>query len=141
VETLTPKLTVRPVHQTQSLQDDRQPTLGADHASQAGQARFRLQSSRNTQACLGIFRVCPCTPRTNILLKPVCRRIRWTAQAIEVRAVDETSGSAIFALTEGAMSYDVIDEVVGRAILTGARFLALRRADIPDEAPLVVILR
>jgi len=55
--------------------------------------------------------------------------------------VDETSGSAIFALTEGAMSYDVIDEVVGRAILTGARFLALRRADIPDEAPLVVILR
>jgi hypothetical protein len=58
-----------------------------------------------------------------------------------VRAVDETSGSVIFAPTEDAMSCDVIDEIVGRAILTEARFLALRRADIPDEAPLAMILR
>jgi hypothetical protein len=55
--------------------------------------------------------------------------------------VDETSGSVIFAPTEDAMSCDVIDEIVGRAILTEARFLALRRADIPDEAPLAMILR
>ena len=56
-------------------------------------------------------------------------------------AVDETSGSVTLASTAGATSYDVIDEIAGRAILTGARFLGVRRADIPGEAPLAAILR
>jgi Bacterial archaeo-eukaryotic release factor family 11 len=56
-------------------------------------------------------------------------------------AVDETSGSVILASTTGAMSYDVIDEIAGRAILSGARFLGVRRADVPGEAPLPAILR
>ena len=38
------------------------------------------------------------------------------------------------------MRYDVIDQIAGRAILTEARFLSVRRADIPDEAPLAAIL-
>jgi hypothetical protein len=39
------------------------------------------------------------------------------------------------------MSYDVIDEIAGPAILTGAKFLGVRRIDIPGEAPLAAILR
>lgn len=56
-------------------------------------------------------------------------------------AVDETSGSVTLASTSGAMSYDVIDEIAGRAILAGARFLGVRRADVPGDAPLAAILR
>jgi PAS domain S-box-containing protein len=41
----------------------------------------------------------------------------------------EISGSVILAPTEGAMSYDVVDKIADRAILTGARFLGVRRAD------------
>lgn len=56
-------------------------------------------------------------------------------------AVDEISGSVTLASTSGAMSYDVIDEIAGRAILAGARFLGVRRADVPCDAPLAAILR
>lgn len=37
--------------------------------------------------------------------------------------------------------YDVIDEITGRAIDTGARFLAVRQEDLPDPSPLAAILR
>ena len=56
-------------------------------------------------------------------------------------AVDETSGAVTLASTAGAASYDVIDEIAGRAILTGAKFLGVRRTDIPGKAPLAAILR
>ena len=56
-------------------------------------------------------------------------------------AVDETTGSVTLASTSGAMSYDVIDEIAGRAILAGARFLGVRRPDVPCDAPLAAILR
>ncbi|MGD9739891.1 MAG: hypothetical protein AB7O56_07910 [Bauldia sp.] len=39
------------------------------------------------------------------------------------------------------MSYGVIDELAGRAILAGAKVLAVRRADIPNQEPLAAILR
>jgi hypothetical protein len=39
------------------------------------------------------------------------------------------------------MSYDIIDEIAGQTIFTGARFLGERRAYLPDEAPLAAILR
>jgi hypothetical protein len=35
----------------------------------------------------------------------------------------------------------MIDEIVGRAILAGARGLAVRRTDIPDGAALAPVLR
>jgi hypothetical protein len=55
--------------------------------------------------------------------------------------VDDTDGSVSFATEAGASSYDVIDEIAGRAILSGAKVLAVRRDDIPDGAPLAAVLR
>lgn len=55
--------------------------------------------------------------------------------------VDETDGSVSFAEEAGADSYGVIDEIAGRAILAGAAVLAVRRADMPDDAPVAAILR
>jgi len=55
--------------------------------------------------------------------------------------VDPTDGTISRASTASAASYDVIDEIAGRAVLTGAKVLGVRRSDIPDEAPLAAILR
>lgn len=55
--------------------------------------------------------------------------------------VDDTDGSVSLASEAGAASYGVIDEIAGRAIRAGAKVLAVRRADIPDESPLAAILR
>ena len=55
--------------------------------------------------------------------------------------VDETDGAMSTVSTPNAVSYDVIDEIAGRAIITGAKFLAVRRRDIPERAPLAAILR
>ena len=58
-----------------------------------------------------------------------------------VGVVDENDGKVSLAPAPGAARYDVIDEIAGRAILSGAKFLAVRRADIPGEAALAAILR
>jgi hypothetical protein len=55
--------------------------------------------------------------------------------------VDETDGSVRLAAEAGASSYGVIDEIAGRAILAGGSVLAVRRADMPDGAPVAAILR
>jgi hypothetical protein len=55
--------------------------------------------------------------------------------------VDDTDGSVALASDASAASYGVIDEIAGRAILAGAKVLAVRRADIPDGAPLAAVLR
>lgn len=55
--------------------------------------------------------------------------------------VDESDGAVRLAEEASAGSYGVIDEIAGRAILSGAKFLGVRRADIPDGAPLAAILR
>ena len=55
--------------------------------------------------------------------------------------VGETDGAVSLASKASAATYDVIDEIAGRAIVTGAKFLGVRRADIPGEAPLAAILR
>ncbi len=55
--------------------------------------------------------------------------------------VGDSEGKVALASAVGAASYDVIDEIAGRAILTGAKVLGVRKADIPDEAPLAAILR
>ena len=55
--------------------------------------------------------------------------------------VDETDGSVSLASEPGAASYGVIDEIARRAILAGAKVLAVRRTDIPEGAVLAAILR
>jgi hypothetical protein len=50
-------------------------------------------------------------------------------------------GSVTPSSKDDANSYDIVDEIAGRAILTGATFLGVRQSDIPDGAPLLAILR
>ncbi|AHB47890.1 hypothetical protein W911_05055 [Hyphomicrobium nitrativorans NL23] len=54
-------------------------------------------------------------------------------------SVSDIDGTVTFA--KDASTYDVVDEIAGRAILTGARFLGVRREDIPGNAPLAATLR
>lgn len=55
--------------------------------------------------------------------------------------IDETEGSVLLAEQAGPSSYGVIDEIAGRAIVTGAKVLAVRRGDIPEEALAAAVLR
>lgn len=55
--------------------------------------------------------------------------------------VDETTGAIAFADGPGHASYGIADEIAGRALATGAKVLAARKADIPGGAGLAVILR
>lgn len=73
-----------------------------------------------------------------------------TAGAIELLLVDmddtvpgtvDIDGAVSLAPAAGASSYGVLDEIAARAILAGAKVLAVRRADMPEGAPLAAILR
>lgn len=55
--------------------------------------------------------------------------------------VDEADGSVELADEASASSYGVVDEIVGRAFESGARVMAARREDIPEQASLAAILR
>jgi hypothetical protein len=55
--------------------------------------------------------------------------------------IDEVDGAVSLAAEAGPGSYDLIDEIAGRAILSGAKVLAVRSADLPDDTSLVAILR
>lgn len=55
--------------------------------------------------------------------------------------VDEADGRVTFAKGDSARTYGIVDEIAGRALLTGARVLAVRKDDIPGRAHLAAILR
>lgn len=55
--------------------------------------------------------------------------------------VDEATGAVTFGRDDDAIDYGVIDEIARRAFLSGARVLAVRAADIPDNSPVAAILR
>ncbi|MCC5954524.1 MAG: hypothetical protein JJU07_00380 [Natronohydrobacter sp.] len=55
--------------------------------------------------------------------------------------VDETTGEITFDENDSAVSYGVIDEIAGRVIANGGKVIAVRRADIPQEAELAAVLR
>lgn len=55
--------------------------------------------------------------------------------------VDEESGAVIFAEEGSAGSYGVVDEIARRALLSGARVLAVRAQDLPTPSPVAAILR
>lgn len=74
-----------------------------------------------------------------------------TASAVEELLVDldavvpgfvsEGDGSVTYAASDTPQAYSVVDEVARRALLTGARVLGARSADLPIRSPLVAILR
>lgn len=55
--------------------------------------------------------------------------------------VDDDSGAVTFADAETASNYGVVDEIARRALLSGARVLAVRTADLPGATPVAAILR
>jgi len=55
--------------------------------------------------------------------------------------IDPGSGTVELAELDGNHSYGVVDEIARRSLLTGAKVLALRSSDVPDEVPAAAILR
>ena len=55
--------------------------------------------------------------------------------------VADEDGAVSFAETADAGSYGVVDEIARRALASGARVVAARRADIPGGGVLAAILR
>lgn len=55
--------------------------------------------------------------------------------------IDTESGVVTLATSEGASTYGVIDEIVSRALLTGARVMAVRKADLPEGVQLQAAMR
>lgn len=61
--------------------------------------------------------------------------------AVRAGTVDERTGAVSFATEESASTYGVVDEIMGRALASGARVLGARAADIPHGGALAAILR
>lgn len=55
--------------------------------------------------------------------------------------IDEETGALTLADKASAATYGIVDEIAGRALATGARVLAVRAGDLPDNQPLAAILR
>jgi hypothetical protein len=55
--------------------------------------------------------------------------------------VAETDGAVSFAERSDALTYGVVDEIARRALQSGARVVAARRADVPGGGELAAILR
>ncbi len=53
----------------------------------------------------------------------------------------DQDGAVQFAEAPGADSYDLMDEIASRALLTGARVMGVRSADLPAGASLAAVLR
>ncbi len=55
--------------------------------------------------------------------------------------VDEETGAVTLDEGGDAVNYGVVDEIAGRALRSGARVMAVRRADLPGQKELAAILR
>lgn len=55
--------------------------------------------------------------------------------------IDETTGAITFSDADDAANYGLIDEVVRRALLSGARVLVVRGADVPGGGPTAANVR
>ncbi len=61
--------------------------------------------------------------------------------AVVPGTVGDEDGAVTFAEETGPQSYGVVDEIARRALLSGARVVAARRADVPGGGDLAAILR
>jgi len=50
-------------------------------------------------------------------------------------------GAISFTKQRGEGDYDLVDEIATRVLSTGGRVIGVRKADIPREQPLAVVLR
>lgn len=55
--------------------------------------------------------------------------------------IDDETGAVTYETHGDAVNYDIVDEIVGRALRTGAKVLAVRKSDIPGGNDLAVISR
>ncbi len=55
--------------------------------------------------------------------------------------VDDETGAVTFAETDDAVTYGVVDEIVSRAMKSGAHIVSARKADVPGNGALAAILR
>ncbi len=55
--------------------------------------------------------------------------------------VDDETGAVTFSDTDDATTYGVVDEIVSRALKSGATIVAARKDDVPGKGPLAAILR
>lgn len=55
--------------------------------------------------------------------------------------IDDETGEVSFAAEGDAVNYGIVDEITGRALRTGAKVMAVRKADIPGGQELAVISR
>jgi hypothetical protein len=55
--------------------------------------------------------------------------------------VDDETGAVSFAQSDDAAAYGVVDEIVSRALKSGATIIAARKDDVPGNGPLAAILR
>jgi len=118
------------------LADAARPILDAMHAGEIEEMR-KLFETRENQG------------RATTDLAHAARAATYGAVAVllvDIDAedpgwVDENDGSVQFAETAGATSYSITAEIAVRALASGARVLAVRKADLPDGASLAAILR
>jgi hypothetical protein len=61
--------------------------------------------------------------------------------AVMPGTVDDEDGKVTFADQPDALNYGVVDEIARRALQSGARVVAARRADLPGRGDLAAILR
>lgn len=67
--------------------------------------------------------------------------ILFDIDATSPGTIDDATGQVMPATAPAAVSYDVLDEIIGRAVLSGARFLGVRKADMPDGKAVAAVLR
>lgn len=67
--------------------------------------------------------------------------VLFDIDAVELGVVDDVTGDVSSDQAPAAASYDIYDEIIGRAVLSGAKFLGVRNTDMPGGRPIAAILR
>jgi hypothetical protein len=112
------------------------PILDAVHAQELATqvARFEEASSPDlTDSTLEGVAVAATSKTIDTLFVDIDHRIPGY--------VDELSGVITRSVAEDAFDYDVVDEIVRRALVSDARVIAVRAGEVPGPGPVAAILR